>query len=67
MTILKLLTVCSLLALAGCDTTSWGTSQATSSGPMTIPCASLSNNPPDYSKLNPQEQDRAENQPTPMC
>jgi hypothetical protein len=67
MTILKLLAVCGLLALAGCDTTSWGATQATGGGTMSVPCASLSNNPPNTEGMNQSQRDAAEAAPAAMC
>ena len=67
MTFLRLLTICSLLALAGCDTTSWGMSQSTTGAPASVPCGSLTNNPPNYEGMNQSQRDAAEAAPMPMC
>jgi len=67
MTFLRLLTVCSLLALAGCDTTSWGMSPSTTNVPMSVPCGSLTDSPPNHQGMNLSQRDAAEAAPTPMC
>ena len=65
MLFLRLMAVCALLALAGCDTTSWNDDSP--QGPARFPCASITTPPPDYSKEPVQHREQLEAQPTQMC
>jgi hypothetical protein len=62
---LRLLVLCALLALAGCETTSWD--DDTARGPARFPCASITNPRPDYSKVPVQHREQLEAQPPQMC
>jgi len=66
MVMLRLLIVGSLLALAGCDTTSWGVSQPTG-GVMAVPCSTLTESPASTKGMNQSQRDAAEAAPAPMC
>ena len=66
MKLIKLLALCSMLALSACETTSFGNS-STDSGPRKFPCASVTNSAPDYSKEPIQHREQLEAQPQPMC
>ena len=66
MILLRLAAVCAILALAGCDTTSWNDDE-TAQGPARFPCASITNPQPDYSKEPVQHREQLEAQPTQMC
>lgn len=62
---LRLIALCAVLVLAGCETTSWD--DDTARGPTRFPCASLTNQQPDYGKVPVQRRDQLEAQPPQMC
>jgi len=62
---LRLIALCALLALAGCETTSWD--DDTARGPARFPCASITNPRPDYGKVAVQRRDQLEAQSAQMC
>lgn len=66
MKLIKLLALCSMFALSACETTSFGDSQS-SSGPRQIPCASITNSAPNYSREPIQHREQLEAQPQAMC
>jgi hypothetical protein len=65
MLFLRVMALCGLLALAGCETTAWD--DETSPGPARFPCASITNPRPDYGKVAVQRRDQLEAQPQQMC
>jgi hypothetical protein len=65
MLFLRILALCGLLALAGCETTAWD--DETSRGPAVFPCASITTPPPDYSKVPVQRREQLEAQPQQLC
>lgn len=65
MLFLRVMALCGLLALAGCETTSWD--DETSQGPARFPCASITNPQPNYNNEPIQHREQLEAQPAQMC
>jgi hypothetical protein len=66
MKLIRLLALCSIFALSACQTTMFGDSQSDSE-PRKIPCASITNTAPTYSREPIQHREQLEAQAQPMC